>query len=82
VAQGVDYIGFGITILSASYSYLLSGDGLLSLELLVRFAALIVSYLCMPQAHICNPAPGNARSRRDATSADEYQPTFLRVDRG
>jgi hypothetical protein len=48
----VDYIGFGITILSASYSHLLSGDGLLSLELLVRFAALIVSYLCMPQAHI------------------------------
>jgi hypothetical protein len=38
------YAGFAITILSASYSHLLSGDGLLALEPLITFAALIISY--------------------------------------
>jgi hypothetical protein len=42
------YAGFGITILSACYSHLLSGDGLLALEPLVTFAALVVSYLTRP----------------------------------
>ena len=42
------YVGFGITILSASYSHLLSGDGLLALEPLVTFAALILSYAMRP----------------------------------
>jgi hypothetical protein len=43
------YAGFGITILSASYSHLLSGDGLLAaLEPLVTFAALILSYSMRP----------------------------------
>ena len=72
------YVGFGITILSASCSHLLSGDGLLSLEPLVTFAALIVSYLMRPPNRtFFNPAPGNAISRRDATNADEHQPIFL-----
>ena len=42
------YVGFGITILSACYSHLLSGDGLLALEPLVTFAALLTSYLTRP----------------------------------
>ena len=43
------YTGFGITILSAAYSHYQSGDGLLALEPLVTFAALIVSYRTRPQ---------------------------------
>jgi len=39
------YVGFGITVLSASYSHLLSGDGLMALEPLVTFAALGASYM-------------------------------------
>jgi hypothetical protein len=39
------YVGFGITVLSASYSHLLSGDGLMALEPLVTFAALVASYM-------------------------------------
>src|SRR5258708_7836714 len=39
------YTGFAITILSACYSHLCSGDGLLALEPLVTFAALVVSYV-------------------------------------
>jgi hypothetical protein len=69
------YVGFGITILSASYSHLLSGDGLLALEPLVTFAALVVSYLMRPPGRtFFNPAPGKAISRHDATYANEHQP--------
>jgi hypothetical protein len=42
------YVGFGITVLSACYSHLLSGDGLLALEPLLTFAALVTSYLTRP----------------------------------
>jgi DoxX-like family len=42
------YAGFGITILSACYSHLLSGDGLLALEPLITFLALLTSYLARP----------------------------------
>ncbi|MCU1263469.1 MAG: hypothetical protein JWO80_6354 [Bryobacterales bacterium] len=42
------YAGFGITVLSACYSHFLSGDGLMALEPLVTFAALVVSYLTRP----------------------------------
>ena len=42
------YVGFGITILSACYSHLLSGDGFLAVEPLVTFAALVTSYLTRP----------------------------------
>jgi hypothetical protein len=42
------YAGFGITILSATYSHFCSGDGLLALEPLVTFAALTASYLIRP----------------------------------
>jgi hypothetical protein len=42
------YVGFGITILSASYSHLSSGDGLMALEPLLTFAALVVSYKTRP----------------------------------
>lgn len=42
------YVGFGITILSASYSHLRSGDGLMALEPFVAFAALVASYLSRP----------------------------------
>jgi hypothetical protein len=66
------YVGFGITILSASYSHLLSGDGFLALEPLVTFAALVISYLMRPPSRtFFHPAP---ISRRDATYANEHQP--------
>ncbi|HSU33214.1 MAG TPA: DoxX family protein [Bryobacteraceae bacterium] len=42
------YVGFGITIISASYSHLSSGDGLLALEPWVTFAALVISYVNRP----------------------------------
>src|SRR6266436_6325656 len=38
------YAGFGITIISAAYSHLLSGDGLMALDPLFFFAMLTVSY--------------------------------------
>jgi uncharacterized membrane protein YphA (DoxX/SURF4 family) len=71
------YAGFGITVLSASYSHLVSGDGLLALEPLVTFAALILSYTMRPPSRtFFNPAPANAISRSTATYADEHQPTI------
>ena len=42
------YVAFGITVLSASYSHFRSGDGLMALEPLVTFAALVVSYSTRP----------------------------------
>ena len=42
------YVGFGITIISAVYSHLLSGDGVASAEPLFFFAMLVVSYLTRP----------------------------------
>jgi uncharacterized membrane protein YphA (DoxX/SURF4 family) len=42
------YAGFAITIVSASYSHLSSGDGLKSLEPLATLAALAVSYWTRP----------------------------------
>ena len=72
------YVGFGITILSASYSHLLSGDGLLALEPLVTFAALILSYAIRPPSRTLFlpapiPAPGPAISRRDETYTQKHQ---------
>jgi hypothetical protein len=46
------YVGCGITILSASYSHYSSGDGLLALEPLVTFAALIISYMSRPATRL------------------------------
>src|SRR6266404_2897776 len=42
------YVGCGITILNASYSHYSSGDGLMALEPLVTFAALVISYIYRP----------------------------------
>lgn len=42
------YAGFAITIISASYSHLLSGDGLRSLEPMATLAALALSYWTRP----------------------------------
>lgn len=42
------YAGFGITVLSATYSHLLTGGGFLALEPLVTFAALTLSYMTRP----------------------------------
>lgn len=42
------YAGFTFTILSACYSHFSAGDGLLALEPLVTFAALMVSYGARP----------------------------------
>lgn len=42
------YAGFAITVLSASYSHLSSGDGLLALDPLATFVALVLSYANRP----------------------------------
>lgn len=42
------YVAFGGTVLSAGYSHFQLGDGLLALEPLVTFAALVVSYRTRP----------------------------------
>jgi len=65
------YVGFGITILSASYSHLLSGDGVLAaLEPLVTFAALVISYVARPASRKfvmpeLTRVAGNRMSRSD-----------------
>lgn len=42
------YAGFGITVLTATYSHLMTGGGFLALEPLVTFAALVASYMTRP----------------------------------
>jgi hypothetical protein len=74
------YAGFGITILSASYSHLQSGDGFLALEPLITFAALVLSYTMRPPSRtFFPPAPADAISRRNATYADQH-PRIVSVD--
>jgi hypothetical protein len=48
------YVAFGITVLSASYSHFSSGDGLMALEPLVTFAALVFSYVTRPESRRLN----------------------------
>ena len=45
------YAGFGITIISAAYSHLMSGDGLMALDPLFFFVMLTLSYLTRPAGH-------------------------------
>jgi len=42
------YVGFGITVLSACYSHLLSGGGAMALEPLITFVVLAISYWTRP----------------------------------
>ncbi len=56
------YVGFGITVISAAYSHWFSGDGLMALEPLVTFAALVVSYLTRPADRRAQHAAGPALS--------------------
>jgi hypothetical protein len=42
------YVGCAITVLSATYSHLLSGDGWRALDPLATFAALVASYSTRP----------------------------------
>lgn len=42
------YAGFGIAVVSACYSHLNSGDGLMALDPLATLAALIISYSTRP----------------------------------
>jgi hypothetical protein len=51
------YVGCSITILSATYSHYSSGDGLLALEPLVTFGALVVSYMYHPAARRLQAEP-------------------------
>jgi len=44
------YVGFGITIISAAYSHLLSGDGWMAFEPLFFLGMLILSYQTRPVA--------------------------------
>jgi hypothetical protein len=57
------YVGFGITVLSASYSHLLSGDGLLALDPLLTFAALVASYITRPAGRGSLPAAAASLDR-------------------
>ena len=76
------YVGFAITLLSASYSHLLSGDGLLALEPLVTFAALILSYAMRPPNRTWfTPALADAITPPDATYARKHPP-IISVDKG
>jgi hypothetical protein len=69
------YAGFGITNLSASYSHLLSGDGLLALEPLVTLAALILSYTMRhPSRTWFTPVPAGATAPRNPTYAAKQEP--------
>jgi hypothetical protein len=43
------YTGFGITVVSACYSHLCSGDGFMALDPLATLAALIISYRLRPE---------------------------------
>jgi hypothetical protein len=75
------YAGFGITILSASYSHLLSGDGLLALEPLVTFAALILSYTMRPPSRTWfPPVPADMIAPRNRTYARKHEP-IISVDK-
>jgi DoxX-like family len=75
------YVGFGITILSASYSHLLSGDGLLALEPLLTFAALILSYTMRPPSRTWfTPVPADAIVPRNTTYARNQEP-IISVDK-
>jgi len=42
------YAGFGITVVSAAYSHLLSGDGIMALDPLFFLVMLALSYLTRP----------------------------------
>ena len=55
------YVAFGITVLSATYSHLLSGDGLAALDPLVTFAALILSYQLRPASRRLQTYPAEAK---------------------
>jgi hypothetical protein len=69
------YVGFGITILSACYSHLLSGDGLLALEPLVTFAALILSYTMRPPSRIWfTPVPADTIAPRNTRYVSKHKP--------
>jgi hypothetical protein len=57
------YAAFGITVLSATYSHFCSGDGLMALEPMVTFAALVVSYFTRPEERRRNqPIPNSFSS--------------------
>jgi DoxX-like protein len=57
------YAGFGIVVLSACYSHLLSGDGLMAFEPLITFAALVTAYVSRPAErrffHSTGATPGS-----------------------
>src|SRR5712664_1236693 len=59
------HMGCGITILSASYPHYSSGDGLMALELLVTFAALVISYIYRPASRLSLPKTRLADPQRN-----------------
>jgi hypothetical protein len=56
------YVGCSITILSACYSHYSSGDGLIALEPLATFAALVASYMSRPGARRLSWETATSRS--------------------
>lgn len=60
------YVGFGITILSAAYSHLSSGDSLMALDPLVIFTALVVSYRTRPADRRLNIQPAAWSNSRES----------------
>ena len=64
------YVGFGITVLTATYSHLLTGGGFLALEPLVTITALVASYMTRPPDREFFPS---------ADAQAEHGPGSLRV---
>ena len=63
------YTGFAITILSASYSHWNSGDGLMALEPLVTFAALVISYRTRGSRSTGDPLRAGGENWRSAVAS-------------
>ena len=69
------YAGFGFTVLSACYSHYMSGDGLMALDPLLTFAALLVSYLTQPANRASVLAPRTQYS--EASHSDHAREKLL-----
>lgn len=65
------YAGFGFTVLSACYSHYMSGDGIMALDPLVTFAALVVSYLTQPENGASVLAPRSRAQHKEAVHNDQ-----------
>jgi DoxX-like protein len=63
------YVGFGITVLSAVYSHLMSGAGAMALEPLITLVVLAVSYWTRPSSRRFFPASTDSLNSSLRTNA-------------